>query len=89
MMSAQWASGLMILIAVYAGLGLCFGLSFVRRGVGRIDPQAEKGSWGFRWMILPGVVVLWPLLGWRWWRRQPPPTAWSAHRVRTERGEAE
>ncbi|MBZ0115338.1 MAG: hypothetical protein K8J08_22985 [Thermoanaerobaculia bacterium] len=88
-MNVQWASGLLLLIALYATLGLCFGLPFVWRGVGRIDPQAEQGSWGFRWMILPGVVALWPLLAWRWWHRRPPPTAWTAHQRGDKGGTAE
>ncbi|MEZ5314228.1 MAG: hypothetical protein R2862_11585 [Thermoanaerobaculia bacterium] len=36
-------------------------------------------SRGFRWIVLPGAVALWPLLLRRWMRGAPPP----ASRTRT------
>jgi hypothetical protein len=41
-------------------------LAFVLRGAARLDPQAERGSRGFRLVILPAAAALWPLVGWRW-----------------------
>ena len=51
-----------IVLALYLLAGLLFAVPFVLRGVNRIDPVAREGSWGFRLIILPGVVALWPLL---------------------------
>lgn len=53
---------------VYLAAGLLFAVVFITRGVGRVDAQAREAGWGFRLIILPGVVALWPLL-WRRWRR--------------------
>jgi hypothetical protein len=36
------------------------------RGIYRLDKQARQSSLGFRLIILPGVVALWPLLLKRW-----------------------
>ena len=74
------AQSIVAAAGLYAGLGLVFAIPFVVRGVGRIDPIARNGSWGFRLVIVPGVVAFWPLLGWRWMRGAPPPAERNAHR---------
>ncbi len=87
-MSETIAGWLVMALGVYAGLGLLFGVAFVTRGVARIDPQAVGGSWGFRLVILPGVVALWPILARRWAGGQPPPEERNAHRDRAHRDRA-
>lgn len=73
------------LLALYAGAGLVFALFFVTRGVGRVDPVARESTWGFRLIIVPGVVALWPLLARRWLRGQAePPVECNAHRRAAE-----
>jgi hypothetical protein len=50
----------------YLGAGPAFAVVFVTTGVQRIDPVARHGTWGFRVLIVPGVMLLWPLLARRW-----------------------
>lgn len=72
-----------VLIGVgsYLLAGLGFALAFVTVGVGRTDPHAAQAGWGFRVLILPGTVFLWPLLARRWLRgERMPPTERTAHR---------
>ena len=70
------------LLAAYAGVGLLFAPLFVLRGVDRADPSARGASWGFRLLIIPGVVALWPYLGMRWLRgAHAPPEEVNTHRV--------
>ena len=57
---------LLILFAVYGSLGLVFALPFVFVGVSRVDPAAGRSPWGFRLLILPGVVGLWPVMLVKW-----------------------
>jgi len=52
--AAAWVLG------AYLAIGAVFAPLFVTRLVGRIDPDAAQGSWGFRLAITPGVVALWP-----------------------------
>ena len=59
---------LVILLIGYALAGLLFSLPFLLLGAGRIDPAARQGSRGFRLIILPGTVALWPILAWKWRR---------------------
>jgi len=57
---------LLILLAAYLACGFVFAIPFVLTGVKRIDPHAVHGSWGFRILIFPGTIFLWPLLARRW-----------------------
>lgn len=72
---------LLVLLGLYLALGVCFAVPFVMRGVNRIDPHAANGTRGFRMMIAPGVVFLWPLLAGRWLKGiTHPPEERTAHR---------
>ena len=79
-MLARLAELLVAVLAIYAVAGFVFALAFVVRGVERIDPAAKGSGVGFRLLILPGCVALWPMLLRRWWRGAPPPPERTAHR---------
>lgn len=64
---------------LYAGTGLVFAGAFVVRGVGRVDPVAAGARWGFRLLIIPGTVALWPVLLGMWWRVPRTGAAVGAH----------
>lgn len=68
-------------VRLYLLLGALFALPFVLFGVQRMDPAARHGSYGFRLMIVPGVVLLWPLLAARWLRGRGTPGECNAHRA--------
>lgn len=70
--------------SIYLGLGLLFALPFLARGLAKIDPAAVGTSWGFRLLILPGVVTFWPLMALRWLRGSTPPHERNAHRDAAE-----
>ena len=79
------ASWILALVGLYVLFGVLFAVPFVLRGVKRIDPDAEQGSWGFRVLIFPGSVALWPLLARR--LRQGPdglPVERTPHRRAAE-----
>jgi len=65
MLAAEWFANLFI---GYLALGILFALAFVAIGIGRVDPVAKDSSVGFRLIIFPGVVALWPWLLKRWIR---------------------
>jgi hypothetical protein len=66
-MPAAIADALLTLLALHAALGALFAAAFHWRGIALIDPAAAHGSAGFRVLVTPGVVALWPLLARRWW----------------------
>jgi hypothetical protein len=72
---------LLILLAAYLVMGFLFAIPFVLVGVKRIDPHAAHGSWGFRALLIPGTIFLWPLLARRWSAGAgEPPDECNAHR---------
>jgi hypothetical protein len=79
--SEPFARVLVAIAGIYLSLGALFAAPFVVRGVERIDPVAKSGTWGFRVLIVPGVMLLWPLLAQRWARGSAhPPQEVTAHR---------
>ena len=62
-MSAELAQHIIELAGLYLLAGLVFGLIFVTLLIKRFDPNArEAAPVQFRVLILPGVIVLWPIL---------------------------
>ncbi len=62
---ARW---IVSLVAIYLAAGLAFAVPFILRGIERVDPAARGAGWGFRCLIAPGVVALWPVLARKWLR---------------------
>ena len=86
-MPLPFAIWLVRILGIYVLLGLAFAVPFVWRGARCVDPAAAGGTWGFRLLVLPGVVALWPLLLKRWWANAgAPPTEDNSHRRRAGGG---
>jgi len=83
----RWVELLVAGVGLYAALGLLFAVPFVARGIDRVDPAAAGASWGFRLVVLPGVVALWPLLARRWLTGGRAPAERNAHRRAARGGE--
>ena len=76
------AAVLLSLSGIYLLFGLAFALPFALVGAGKIDPHAAHGTWGFRLLIMPGTILLWPLLAWRWLKGvHEPPEERNSHRL--------
>ena len=57
----------------YGGIGLAVALGFIVFGLDRTHPAAH-GGWAFRPLLLPGLILLWPYILFRWQRgKRPPP----------------
>ena len=61
---------LVAMLTLYTAAGVAFGIVFVARGVSRVDEHAAGAGLGFRMIIFPGVVALWPFLLSRWMRAE-------------------
>ncbi|MFC0771982.1 hypothetical protein [Terrimonas alba] len=57
---------ILIIVAIYLFAGLVFAIPFVIKGVTQIDEGAIGSKWGFRVIIIPGVIVFWPVLLKKW-----------------------
>jgi hypothetical protein len=63
-------AALIVEAAKYYGIaGLVVAAAFLTFGVGRIDPAA-RWTYGFRPLLIPGVVLLWPFVLARWAARE-------------------
>ena len=57
---------LLIIAAIYLLVGLLFVIPFLMKGLNKIDEGAHGSTIGFKIIIIPGVIVLWPVLLSKW-----------------------
>lgn len=50
------------LALAYLTVGVAFAVLFAARWAKRLDTAAGSGTIGFRILIIPGAMLLWPLL---------------------------
>ena len=60
---ADW---ILIVIAAYLVAGVIFAIAFVAAGAARIDSAARGSRLGFRVLLIPGSIALWPVLAQKW-----------------------
>ncbi|MFN8647132.1 MAG: hypothetical protein U0104_10230 [Gemmatimonadales bacterium] len=65
MIAPSLAEWLVRLAAGYLALGALFAIPFAFHWVNRLDDVAAHGTPGFRLLLLPGAVLLWPVLAHR------------------------
>lgn len=51
----------------YGLIGLAVAVLFLVFGIERCEPAA-RGAYAFRPLLVPGLVLLWPIVIWRWIR---------------------
>ena len=52
-------------------------LVFLGWGIDRIDEDA-RGAYVFRPLLVPGVLLIWPVVLWRWWQIEAEAAPWAA-----------
>ncbi|MFK7754496.1 MAG: hypothetical protein AB8B51_18355 [Sedimentitalea sp.] len=50
----------------WALIGALVAAVFLTIGIDRIDEDA-RGAYAFRPLLVPAILVIWPLVLWRWW----------------------
>jgi hypothetical protein len=58
----------LIIALVYLLLGVLFVIPFLVKGISKVDQGAHDGTKGFKIIIIPGVIVFWPVLLNKWIR---------------------
>lgn len=57
---------ILIIVLTYLLLGVLFVIPFLWKGLTKVDEGAHGGSVGFKIIIIPGVIVFWPVLLSKW-----------------------
>jgi hypothetical protein len=57
---------ILIIVLVYLLLGVLFVIPFLVKGLTKVDNGAHGGTIGFKIIIMPGVIVFWPVLLNKW-----------------------
>ncbi|MEO6229079.1 MAG: hypothetical protein ABJB11_07250 [Ferruginibacter sp.] len=55
-----------IVVLIYLVCGLIFTGPFLIKGIKKIDAGTHGSTWGFKLIIIPGIIVLWPALLQKW-----------------------
>jgi hypothetical protein len=61
---------LLIIAAIYLALGVLFVIPFLIKGLNKIDEGAHSSTIGFKIIIIPGVIALWPVLLSKWMKKR-------------------
>lgn len=54
-----------LVLILWGAPGLIVAMAFLAYGIDHVDESAV-GAYAFRPLLIPGLVILWPLVVWRW-----------------------
>jgi hypothetical protein len=80
-MSLESAQLVVAAFELYVAAGFGFAVTFLPRGVVRVDSRVAGAPVTLRLVILPGIVALWPLFAWRWIAGALEPIERNPHRA--------
>jgi hypothetical protein len=61
-------------------LGAATAAIFLTVGIDRVDEDA-RGAYIFRPLLIPGILLLWPLVLWRWYRLESGLDEWASRHL--------
>ena len=70
------AATLIALAQYYCMIGAGVAALFLVFGIDRIDEDA-RGAYAFRPLLIPAVLLIWPLILWRWLREETGAAQWT------------
>lgn len=62
----ETAQTLLMVGQIYLWIGVAVAVAFLFWGLDRIDHKGP-GAWAFRPLLVPGILLIWPMVLWRWW----------------------
>jgi hypothetical protein len=72
----QIAQFLVLILQIWGIIGALVAAVFLTIGLERIDEDAQ-GTYVFRPLLIPGILMIWPLVLWRWWRIETQRDGWA------------
>lgn len=70
------AEAIVVAVQAWGIIGAIIAAVFLTVGIDRIDEDA-RGAFIFRPLLIPGVMLIWPLVLWRWWRMESQRAGWA------------
>jgi len=70
------AAALIWLAEAWLWAGAAVAAIFLLWGIDRIDEDA-RGAYVFRPLLVPGILLIWPLVLWRWWVLETGRDQWA------------
>lgn len=58
------------IVLIYLLIGVLFVVPFLIKGLTKVDEGAHGASIGFKIIIIPGVIVFWPVLLNKWTKKR-------------------
>ena len=72
----ETAESILELIRWWGMAGVLVACVFLGYGIDRIDEDA-RGAYVFRVLLVPAILILWPLVLWRWWVLETNRDVWA------------
>lgn len=60
------AQAIFFAFQIWCSIGAILALIFLTIGIDRIDEDAQ-GAYVFRLLLIPAILLIWPLVMWRWY----------------------
>jgi len=61
---------ILIVVGIYLLLGVLFVIPFLLKGLTKVDEGTHGSTIGFKIIIIPGVIVFWPVLLSKWMKNR-------------------
>lgn len=74
------AQGILTIAEIWCWIGLSVGTVFLLFGIQRVDDDA-RGAVAFRPLLILGIMLIWPLVIWRWYSLISERDNWKARHM--------
>lgn len=71
------AAAIIFGVQIWGGLGIAVAIVFLFIGIDRVDEDA-RGAYIFRPLLVPGILLIWPLVLWRWVQIETESAPWMS-----------
>jgi hypothetical protein len=69
------AATLVLIVQIWGIIGAGVAFVFLAFGIDHVDEDA-RGAYVFRPLLVPGILIIWPLVLWRWWQIETQSAGW-------------
>lgn len=67
---------ILLIVKIWGGIGALVAIPFLTFGMDRLDEDAQE-AYVFRPLLVPGILLIWPLVLWRWYILADGKDEWS------------